>query len=240
MAAEELRRRMQHDVGAPFDRTDEVGRGQRIVDDQRHACSMGDARDGFDVGDDAAGIGDAFDEHRLGPRCHRLLERLGIARVGPIDVPVELGKSLAELVDRAAIELTRRYDVVAGAHQRVQRDELGGMARCDGERGAAAFQCGDALLQNRVGRVHDARIDVAEDLEIEQRGGVIRIFEHEGRGLVDRCGARAGRRIGLGARVHAESVEAVVRHRRLHCRNSKVQKARRPFSSSNGTMTCSR
>jgi hypothetical protein len=43
-------------------------------------------------------------------------------------VPVELGEALAELVDRAAIELARRHDIVAGAHQGVQRQQLRRMA----------------------------------------------------------------------------------------------------------------
>ncbi len=57
---------MQHDVRAPFDGTDQIGRGQRVIDDQRHARRMRDAGNGFDVGDDAAGIGDAFDEDGFG------------------------------------------------------------------------------------------------------------------------------------------------------------------------------
>ena len=68
-------------------------------------------------------------------------------------------------------------------------------------RGAALERC-DALLQNRVGRIADARIDVAKGLQPEQRGGMIHVLEHEGRRLIDRRRARAGGRIGLGAGVH--------------------------------------
>ncbi len=41
------------------------------------------------------------------------------------------------------------------------------------ERGDAAFQRRDALLQHRLGRVHDAGVDVAELLQREQVGGVL-------------------------------------------------------------------
>ncbi len=212
VAAEEFRARVDDDVRAPFDRADEVGRGERVVDDQRHACLVRDGRDRLDVGDDAARIGDAFDEDRLRPVGDGALECLRIARIGPVHMPVELREALAELVDRAAIELARGDDLVAGSHQRVQGDELGCVARRDGEARASAFQRRDALLEHGVGRIHDPRIDVAEDLEIEQRRGVVGILEHEGRCLVDRRCTRAGRRIGLRARMHGKRIETVVCH----------------------------
>ena len=45
MARQELGRRMDDDVGAVLDRPAEIGRGQRVVDDQRNARLMGDLRD---------------------------------------------------------------------------------------------------------------------------------------------------------------------------------------------------
>ena len=58
------------------------------------------------------------------------------------------------------------------------------------------------------GRIGDARIDVAGALEVEQRGGVVGILEHVGRGLVDRHRAGAGRGIGMLARMQAQGFES--------------------------------
>ena len=73
------------------------------------------------------------------------------------------------------------------------------MARSDRERRRAAFERRDALFEHRVGRVADARIDIAEGLKPEERRRVVDIVEDEGRRLIDRRRARAGGRIGLGA-----------------------------------------
>ena len=62
MAADELRQRMHDDVGAIFDRPDEIGRRQRVVDDQRKTMLVRDFGDGLDVDELAAGIGKALDE----------------------------------------------------------------------------------------------------------------------------------------------------------------------------------
>ena len=199
VAAEEFRQRMNDDVGAVVDRLAEVGRRQRVVDDQRHAGAAGDVGDRLDVGDDAAGIGDQLDEDRLGLRRHRALERRDVVGVGPRHVPAEILERVIELVDRAAIELARGDELVAGLHQAVEHQHLRGVAGGDREPRGAAFERGDALLQHGVGRIADAGVDVAEGLQAEQRGRVIDVVEHERRGLIDRGRARAGGRIGLRA-----------------------------------------
>ena len=66
---------MDDDVGAPFERPAEIGRGQRVVDDQRDARFVRDVGDRLEVDDDAAGIGEALDEDRLGLRRQRRLRK---------------------------------------------------------------------------------------------------------------------------------------------------------------------
>ncbi len=70
------------------------------------------------------------------------------------------------------------------------------MAGCRRHRCRSAFKCGDALFQNGGRRIGDARIDIAECLKAEQGGRVVGILEHKRRRLIDRCCARARRRIG--------------------------------------------
>ncbi len=62
---------------APFEGPDQIGRRQRVIDDQRHARLFGDARDTFQIADHPAGIGDAFAEDR--PRLVRDLARLKLS-----------------------------------------------------------------------------------------------------------------------------------------------------------------
>ena len=92
--------------------------------------------------------------------------------------------------------------------QRQQRHHLRRHAGGGGERGAAAFERRDALLEHRDRRVGDARVDVAERLQVEQARRVIGAVEHERRRLVDRQRARAGRGVGNLAGVHGQRLEA--------------------------------
>ncbi len=75
------------------------------------------------------------------------------------------------------------------------------------ERGGAAVQRGDALLEHVVRGVHDPRVDVAELAQAEQVRGVLGVPEVVGDRLVDRDGARTGRGIGGCAGVDGAGVE---------------------------------
>ena len=158
----------------------------------------------LDVGDAAGGVGDRFDEDRLGARRHRALETADIVGIGPRHVPAKALERMRELVDRAAIEFSRGDELVARHQQLLQHHDLRRVSRGNRQRRGAAFQRRNALFQHGGGRVADAGIDVAERLQPEQRGGMVGIVEHEGRGLIDRRHPRAGGGIGLRAGMHGK------------------------------------
>ena len=210
MTADVLGHRVDHDVGAVRDRPAQVGRRHGVVDDQRNARGVRDLGNRLQVADHAVRVGCAFDENPLGLLPDRLLKFLGLGGVDEAYVPVELGEGLAELGNRAAVQLGRRDDLVARIHEVKTRHELRGVAARDRAGGGAALECGDALLQHRDGRVGDARVDVAEALQVEQGCRMVGIVEHVGGGLIDRRRARAGGRIRRGAGVNRQRLEAVV------------------------------
>src|SRR5439155_3057742 len=82
------------------------------------------------------------------------------------------------------------------------------------QRRTAAFERGDALLERADRRVGDARVDVAEGLQVEQARCMVDAVEHERCRLIDRQCARACRGIRNLPRVQAERVETelAVRH----------------------------
>ena len=154
------------------------------------------------------GLAIELGEDRLGLGRDGTLERGDVVGIGPDHVPAEILKRMRELIDRTAVELLRGDEFVAGLQQAVKRQHLRRVSGGGRKAGGAAFERGDALLQHRGGRVADAGIDVAEGLQPEQRGGMIDVFKHVRRGLIDRRRPRAGGRIGLGAGMDRERGEA--------------------------------
>src|SRR5262249_40983921 len=108
----------------------------------------------------------------------------------------EAAKRHVELSVRAAIEGLGSHDLVACFKKAGKRDELGGLAAPHRERAYTAFEGGHALFEGGGGGVHDARIDVAEALKVEQRRRVRGVVEDVRGGLVDRHSAGSG--IGIG------------------------------------------
>ncbi len=154
------------------------------------------------------GLAIELDEDRLGLGRKRRAETLGIVGVGEAYVPVEFLEGLGELIDRAAIELAGGDEFISGLHERMKHERLRRVPRGHGKRSSAPLQGRNALLEHGLGRVHDARIDVAEGLKVEQRRGVVDVLEHIGRRLVDRRGAGAGGGIRMGAGMDGQGVEA--------------------------------
>ena len=163
----------------------------------------------FEVDDDAAGVGQAFDEDRLAARRQRTAEILRIVRIDEMAGPAELLERQSELRQRSAVQVARGEELVALLQHGREDQELRGMAGGGGDGGAAAFQAGDAFLQHRDGGIGQARVDVAEIVQVEERRRVVDVVEHVGRGLEDRRDARAGRGIGRGTGMDRAGLEAV-------------------------------
>ena len=216
VAAQVLGHRVDDDVGAVLERPAQVRRGERVVDDERNAGAVRDVGQRGDVADVELRIADRLRIDRLGVRLQRGAECGRIVGVDERRVDAELRERDRELRIGAAVERARGDDVVAVARERQQRHHLRRHAGGGGERRAAAFERRDALLERRDGRIRDARIDVAERLQVEQRRRVVGGIEHERRRLIDRLRARAGRRVRNLAGVQAQGVEAelAVRHAR--------------------------
>ncbi len=201
---------MNHERRPHVDRPAEP-RGRRgVVDDERDASVVGDARERGDVGDVAARIGDRFTEDRPGVAVDGCADRVLVLGVDETGGPAEAADRLAELRDGAAIEPGGGDEVAPRPHQRKQRQDLRRVPRGAADGADSAFQRRHPLPQHGNGGVRQPRIDEPDLLEVEERRGVVGVAEHIGGGLVDRRLARAGRRVGPAPGMDLQRVEAVV------------------------------
>ena len=101
-------------------------------------------------------------------------------------------------------ELGNIYTRIMNPTQAVFEDRVtaleGGVGR--------AFEGGDARLHDHLGRVHDARVDVADLGQREQVGRVLGVAELVRGRLVDRHGPGAGGRVGLLTRMDLPRLES--------------------------------
>ena len=196
VAAEVFGERVHHDVGAMLERAQQVGRRHRVVDNQRHAVAVRNVGNGGDIGHRALRVADGFDEHGLGTVIKQRLKTCQIARIGKARCHAKLRQGVCQQVVGAAIEGGAGNDVVARFG-----DGLDGIRHCrlpGGHRECrnAPFERRHALFQHVLRRVHDARVDVARHLQVEQVRAVLRVVKCIGHGLVDRHRHRLGGGVG--------------------------------------------
>jgi hypothetical protein len=207
MAADVLGQRVHDDVGTVFERPAEVGRGDRIVDDQGDAVPVRNFRQLLEIGDVAQRVADRFAVQGLGLLVDQLFEAGRIGVIGEAHFEPVLRQGMGEEVVGAAVQGRGRDDVVAGL-----ADGQDGVGDCrlpgsDGQRADASFKGGNALLEDVLRRVHDPRVDVAGHLEIEKVGAMLRAVERIRGRLIDRHCDGLGRCFRAVAGVHGEGFE---------------------------------
>lgn len=168
-------------------------------------------------------------------------ERGGIVRVDELDGDAERRQDVLELRVRAAVEVARGDDVIADLREVDDRIEN----RVRAGRDAEAAELRDAVLEDRHalfehvdGRVHQARVDVAELGEREELRRLLGRLELVRRGAVDRDRARRRRRVGRPTAMDADGlwlelpVRAPLRHHRR--RQAAHRRARRSVEEGRG------
>ena len=198
MAADELRRRMHHDVRAVLNRPNQIRRGKRRVDDQRKAVLVRHRSDRLNVDDVGVRVAECLNEDRLRVRLNRRFKRAVLKWVDKRGrYAARLRQRVRQQIIGAAVDRFRRHNMLAGLCQRVKRIADRRRAGCRRQCRAAALQRGDALLKNVLGRVRQPSVDVAGVLEREAVCRVLCAVEHIRRRCVNRHGSRVRRRVCL-------------------------------------------
>ncbi len=162
VAVHVLRRRVGDDVAAEAERTAEDRSREGVVDNERHAVFVRDARELGDVEDAAGRIRDRLAEDALGVGPEGLLDLL-LAGVGVDEgeLDAELLQRDREEVEGAAVDLRRGDDMVAGVAEVEDREGRRRLAGRGENRGDAALERGDLLSHHVVGGVGEAGVEVA-------------------------------------------------------------------------------
>jgi hypothetical protein len=160
------------------------------------------------VGHNELRIGQALHEDRLGLGTNGGLHVCQVTDINELGDNPKPRQCDLEQVVCPTIEARRRHHLVTGSQDGDERQGLGSLPRGCRERRHPALERGDPLLEDVVGGVHDARVDVSELLERKQRRCMIRIPELVTCGLIDWNRARPRRRIRSVASMQSEGLEA--------------------------------
>ena len=213
VTTDELGGRMHDDVGAVAQGLGQVGGGHRVVHHQGDPVLVGQGRHGLEIQHVTFRIA-----QRLGVEGLRVgpdggppgLEVVGVVDEGDLDP--ELWQCVVQEVVGAAVERRRGHHVPAVLGQVEQRDGLGRLAAGHRQRRHAALQGRHPLLEDGLGGVHDAGVDVPQFLQPEQGGGVGGVPEGVAGGLVDGNGPGPGGGVGNSSGMDLAGFESPIGH----------------------------
>jgi hypothetical protein len=119
---------------------------------------MGHLGNGLDIRDVVARVADALDVHGLCAVVDGRRNGGGVVAVDKLGLDAEARQEDLELVVRAAVQVGRRHDIVAGVGERRKSDELRALAGRGRQRRHAALEGRDALLEDVDGGLSAPRV----------------------------------------------------------------------------------
>ena len=189
-----LRGGLHDEVGAQLEGPAQVGRGERVVHDERGAVPVGQRRQLREVRDHQRGIRDGLQvEDSRGRRGEGGLHGRVVRGIHERGRDAGAGKDRGEEAARRAVEGARRDDPIPGGHLRRHREMDRGHAGRGREARLGAVQRRERLRQRIDGRVAQPRVDVPRLPAGGHRAQLVRVGARERGGLVDRY--RRGRLI---------------------------------------------
>src|SRR5258705_6790116 len=190
VSADELRRRVNSNVCAPFDGPAKRRRWGSVVNNQWHAFLVSDFGETFDVQHIQFWIADCFRIDRSGLVIDRRAQAIVVGRVNKTHVDSESWQRVVEKIVRASVKGGGRKDLISGLCQSKNGKGICCLPRCETECRRATFKGSDALFKYIGRRIHDARVDVAKLLQREETSGMVRIIEDIRSCLIDGNGPR--------------------------------------------------
>ncbi len=184
-----LRRAVHHDIRTQLQRTLQVRRHERIVDDDPSTPAMRDLRDATDIRNRHHRVRRRLDEHHLCIRPHGLLERRQIRRIHIRELDAVVPDDLVEQPECPSVDILRTDRMIALLQQQLRNRRRRGHARRKRICRNPAFQRRHVFLERKPRGVLCPRILVAFVLS--------ETFLNVGGGLKNRRDDGAGRWVGL-------------------------------------------
>ena len=151
VAADELGGRVDDDIRAVLDGSDQIRRAEGVVDDQRQAVTVGYLGDSVDIGYVGVGIAEGLEVDRAGVVADRALDLAEVVSVDKGSIYPVLGQGMRQQVVAAAVDGLLGYYMTAVRGQSLDGIGDGGGSRAQSERRCTAFEGGEALLQYVLG-----------------------------------------------------------------------------------------
>ena len=164
MATEELRCRLDHDVGTPLHWTTKKRGGKCVVDHEGHTGGLCDDRERFEVSHFARWICDDLGEDRFCVFVDCCTDFCHVIGVDKSSVDPQSAERDVELCHRPSVERGVRHDVVARSCQRGHHEVFGRLSAGARNPSDPAFQTRDSLLERCDRGVGNSSVDRAEFL----------------------------------------------------------------------------
>ena len=178
--------RMSDDISSPLERTAVDGRWERVVDDEGHAVTMGDASKLLDVEHTTTGIRDGLAKQSLRVRTEGGFDFfLAGFLVHECAVDAQFLQRHPEEIIGASIDFVGSHEVVASLADVEQSIEVGSLSAGREHSAHTPFESSNLAGHSIVGGILQAGVEIAFFLQIEEVGHLLGVIILERGALID-------------------------------------------------------
>src|SRR5690625_98772 len=177
VAANVFGQRMHDDIRPQFKGPAQIGSGHSVIHNYGHAVPTADFRQALNIHHVACRVADGLTENRLGVLVNEAFQLLVVVVRGHADFNSLAGQTVGEQVVSTSIQLAGTDNVVARLGDALNGVGNSRHTRSHPQGGNSTFHRRNARFQHRGGGVHDASINIALDLQVEQIRPVLGIVK---------------------------------------------------------------
>ena len=195
VAADELGSRVNNDISAVLNRTDEVRGTESVVDYERQTVLVRNLCDSLDIRNIGIRVAESLDVNRLSIVLDSAFQFFQIVCINEGGLNAELRQSMCQQVVAAAVDGLLCYDVVASLSKCLNGVGNRCGAGSGSQSGNTALECCNALLEHILRGVSQTAVNIACIRQTETVSRVLAVMENVRSGLVDRNCTGIGNRI---------------------------------------------
>src|SRR5690625_2407695 len=177
VAANVFGQRMHDDIRPQFKGPAQIGSGHSVIHNYRYAVPTPNLRQALNVHHVARRVTYGLTENRLGVLVNEAFQLLVVVVRGHADFNSLAGQTVGEQAVSTSIQLAGTDNVVASGGDALNGVGNGRHTRSHPQGGNSTFHRRNARFQHGSGGVHDASINIALDLQVEQIRPVLGIVK---------------------------------------------------------------
>ena len=178
MTSDEFRSRMNNDVNSMLQWTNEIWSAERVIHNENHVMTMCHFSYCLEIQHITVWIAKSLGKHHLRVRLDGSFQSNQVVHLHNRVCDALSSKCVRDEVESTTIYIISSHDVVTSLHDVLQCISDGSSTTSNRKTCHTAFESSHTVLENALGGIGEATVDITCIAQTEAVGSMLRVMEH--------------------------------------------------------------